>query len=434
MKYILKRAPAAAAMAVALCLQGFGMEVFNTEQKPVIEKASLSVDGRLQFFGLGQVVKDPHRNDGRLFLFLKQARLRFHGNIEDVRYNTQLAFAGEDEVKSGQNASLNLLDFDFDLPLHNAVRLKVGQFKVPYSRERLTNGGQQLFAERSFGNLAWRVGRDVGGAVYAKGDNFAGTLGVFTGGGRDVPERFLPEKLGIPMTVLRVGYDDGVGQDLFDIDSTIGTTDRPRMAAYVNALWTQDTLIGHSVVLGVKTSEIPLILNKNWNPYLAKAPLDPGSLVQVGGDWVFKAPLGGATVMASAEGNYAAYKNTYGRIDISGGTGMVGVAKGKVELATRYTYLNLGKKVTPGGGRFILTDNRPLQEVAPSLTYHVKKGRSKVLFDFPVLFDVPVVVEKGLGSYVITEQPDQVTLIKTAGNTLRRRTVVEGRMIYQLSF
>jgi hypothetical protein len=47
-----------------------------------------------------------------------------------------------------------------------------------------------------------------------------------------------------------------------------------------------------------------------------------------------------------------------------------------------------------------------------------------------------VVVEKGVGTYVlIPEQPDQTTIANTApGSYITRRTVVEGRMIYQLEF
>jgi hypothetical protein len=417
------------AAALAATTAGFGMEVVN------VEKGSLNLDGRLQFFGHGQIVKDPYRNDGRLFLFLKQARLHFFGNVEDTKYDVQLAFAGEDEVKTGQNASLNLLDFSFDVPLIWGTTLKVGQFKVPYSRERLLNGGQQLFADRSIDNVAFRVGRDVGGAVYAKGDKFAGTVGVFTGGGRDVPERYLPEKLGFPMVVFRGGYDDGVDKNLFDLDQSVGEVNRVVKAAYVNSLWMHDTAIGHNVVLGLKTAEIPLLLNKNWNPYLGKAPLDRGNIFQTGGDLVLKAPLGGYTVAAEAEGNYAMFENKYGRIEISGVRGHLGASKGNLEVAARYAYLLLDTDMTPGGGKKIMTGRSPIQEITPAITYHIKKGRSKVILDLPILVNAPVAVEKGLGTYVlIPEQPDQTTVATTAGNIITRRTIVEGRMIYQLMF
>jgi hypothetical protein len=430
------RVLALTAVLSAVWGNGFGMEVLNTKKGVVIDDASLSVDGRLQFFGHGQIVKDPVRNDGRLYLFIKQARLRFHGNVEAVKYDVQLAFAGEDELRAGLNASLNLLDYSFDVPFFYGTHLKVGQFKVPYGRERLANGGRQLFADRSINNLAFRVGRDVGGAIYGRGEKLAGTLGVFTAGGRDVPERYLPEKLGVPLLAVRAGFDNGIDQDLFDLDAAIGRTDRVKGAVYANAAYTQDTAIGHNVVLGLKTSEVPLLLNKNWNPYLGKAPLDRGTLVQAGGDAVVKAPMGGATVMASAEGNYAAFSNIYGRIELAGGTGTLGAAKGNLELAARYAYLLLDENMSPGAGKKIVKGRTPVQELTPAVTYHIKKGRSKIILDLPILFDVPVAVEKGMGTYVlIPEQPDQTTLVNTLpGSYITRRTVVEGRMIYQLSF
>ncbi len=436
MKYgIFQRVSAAAVLVAGLSLQGFGLEVINKEKGLVLDQFSLNVDGRLQFFGVGQEVKDPVKDDGRVYLYLKQTRLRFHGDVDDVKYNMELAFGGEDALKSGQNAALNLLDFSFDMPVWRAVSLKVGQFKVPYSRERLTNDGQQLFADRSIDNLAWSVGEDVGGALHAQGDKFVGVFGVFTGGGRDVPERYLPEKIGFPMTVLRVGYDDGIDKDVFDLDGTIGQADRVKKAVYLNGLVMKDTAIGHSVVLGLKTTEVPLLLDKNWNPYLGQAPLDRGTLTQAGGDAVIKAPFGGATVMAEAEANYAAFTNVYGRIEMSGGTATLGASKGKVEVAARYTYLLLDKNVTPGSGKKIMTGGRDIQEINPSLTYHIVRGRSKLIFDFPVLFNVPVATEKGVGSYVLTEQPDQDVVVNTVpGSSIHARTVVEARMIYQLSF
>jgi hypothetical protein len=118
---ILKRISAAALLLAGLSAPGFSLEVLDKEKGLVIQKASLNIDGRLQFFGIGQVVQDPYKNDGRLYLYLKQARLRFHGEVEEVGYDVQLAFAGEDEVKTGQNAALNLLDFSFDVPVEGGA-------------------------------------------------------------------------------------------------------------------------------------------------------------------------------------------------------------------------------------------------------------------------------------------------------------------------
>lgn len=47
---------------------------------------------------------------------------------------------------------------------------------------------------------------------------------------------------------------------------------------------------------------------------------------------------------------------------------------------------------------------------------------------------MPVFIEKGVGAYVFASQPGQVTTLSTGGNTVVRRTVVEGRMLFQFLF
>lgn len=41
-----------------------------------------------------------------------------------------------------------------------------------------------------------------------------GGLGILTGG-RDIPERYLPRNLGVPMVMLRAGLDFGTGESVF---------------------------------------------------------------------------------------------------------------------------------------------------------------------------------------------------------------------------
>src|SRR4029079_16721515 len=85
----------------------------------------------------------------------------------------------------------------------------------PYSRERLTDSGVLLFGDRSIQNEAFQVGRDVGATFYTQSGPLVAGLGIFTGGGRDVPTRYLPQTLGVPMVVLRAGFDGGIGEDVF---------------------------------------------------------------------------------------------------------------------------------------------------------------------------------------------------------------------------
>ena len=43
------------------------------------EDAQLNLGGMTQALGLGQRLEDPYRNDARMFLFLKSARVRANG-------------------------------------------------------------------------------------------------------------------------------------------------------------------------------------------------------------------------------------------------------------------------------------------------------------------------------------------------------------------
>jgi hypothetical protein len=82
-----------------------------------------------------------------------------------------------------------------------------------------------------------------------------------------------------------------------------------------------------------------------------------------------------------------------------------------------------------------ITGNKAIQEVVPSLTMRIKApGSPRITADLPILVNVPVVTEAGLGNYVVTEQPDQVSLIATAGNGIARQTVVEARLMFEAQF
>ncbi|HYV46499.1 MAG TPA: porin, partial [Myxococcaceae bacterium] len=203
-------------VAVAMLMAApaaFGAEVIKAEGVVV------DVGGRFEASGIIQQLDDPFRNDTRMYMFLKQARLLMSGNISDTRFKVQVGFANEDEAKApSPGVSIGLLDMYLDVPIkalgqNNFVR--VGQYKVPFGLERLSDPQTVNFGERSISNLALRVGRDMGATFHASVGNFHGIAGVFTGGGRDVPERYLPEVLGVPMLSARFGYDNGLYENGF---------------------------------------------------------------------------------------------------------------------------------------------------------------------------------------------------------------------------
>jgi hypothetical protein len=403
------------------------------------EKFVLDADGRMQWLGVAQKVDDDFRNDARLYLFMKQARLRFNGRFESVKFDVQWAYGGEETV--GQ-ASLSLLDFAFDVPIKDATRVKVGQFRVPYGRERLTDAGTLNFGDRSIQALGFVWNRDVGMAIHTYRSKLAGTFAVMTGGGRDVPQRYLPEILGTPMFVARVGYNDGVDEDIYEVSARDRTADRTKKAFFVNGLYIKDSLIGHSTVLGTRATDKSLLINANWNPFIAEKPLDAGTLWQAGADVAVRKPMGSAVASFEAEANYATYENSYGRLVIKGGRAQIGVAKKGFEANLRYAALfpdtRMANTYTPPGSTTpqhanFIADDKPLQELTPSLTYHYRSNVVLVL-DAPLLIDALVFKEDKVGSYVATEQPDQSTYARPGAGSAERQTVPELRLMVQFTF
>jgi phosphate-selective porin OprO/OprP len=81
------------------------------------------------------------------------------------------------------------LDLRLTAQAHNAFRFRVGQWKVPYNRERIDSSGKQQFAERSIVNDHFTLDRQQGALAYGRlwesspADSWY-NLGVFSATGR----------------------------------------------------------------------------------------------------------------------------------------------------------------------------------------------------------------------------------------------------------
>ena len=153
------------------------------------DRATVGVGAMVQVLGLGQDVADPVRNDVRAYLFMKEARFRLTGDVLDIRYRLELGMGPEDALATTSGIGLGLLDLNADVPLFGSksTYVRVGQMKVPYGREQLEYSGAMPFGSRSITNLGFKVGRDVGAGLFTQPGKFLGIIGVWTGGGRDVP-------------------------------------------------------------------------------------------------------------------------------------------------------------------------------------------------------------------------------------------------------
>ena len=90
---------------------------------------------------------------------VNRARLQIGGHA----YRPWLTYYFEyDFVRSA------LLDLRFTLQASDELRLRVGQWKVPYNRERVDSSGKQQFAERSIVTPWFTLDRQQGAALFGR--------------------------------------------------------------------------------------------------------------------------------------------------------------------------------------------------------------------------------------------------------------------------
>ena len=251
--------------------------------------------------------------------------------------------------------------------------------------------------------------------------------GVFTGGGRDVPpNHYLPERLVIPLFVARAGVGN-VDRDPFVLaQDDQGTLDRRvKGALFVNALYTKDSLIGHSTVLNVKLVDKSLLLDGNWNPYIGRAPFDQGTWWQAGADAAVRAPLGALDFAGETAFDFGKYSNSYGSVQMWGLRAQGGVTYRSFALAIRYAYLVPDSHFAYMG--VPLTGSQPIQELTPSATWFIKGQRLKLLADLPVIIHDPIFTEANVGSYAATDLPDQATVLAGGWACRRGETPSRGK-------
>lgn len=331
---------------------------------------------------------------------------------------------------------LSQRQIEADIPLCGNYFIKVGQFKVPFGREAMTWESYNFFSDYSLTYNTSENGRDVGAAIHGNYGIFTSTFGVFTGGGRDVPLRFLPEDLGCPELVARIGLNDGYDADNLDLSEV----DRgPNgYAIDVDGLYTRDSRIGHSTVLNVKTSDKNLMLDADYNPFIGISPFSQGVYWQYGIDGGVRTTANKTTWSGEWELNHEGYSNDYGGLHLTTGRIQAQLMGEHIGFGLRYsfyqpdqnfTYVASGKAYT----NFMGTEF--VNEFVPAATYFFTNQHLKVTFELPVLPDAPVITEPGIGSYLITEMPDQVTVLSNAAHPfVVRQTVIQARLELQYQF
>ncbi|MDA3873180.1 MAG: porin [Kiritimatiellae bacterium] len=407
-----------------------GVEVLEGEQ-------SLNVNGQLQLHAAFEQIDDPHSSDGRLFLFLRQARLNVNGEFKGSQYEVEWMMGGEEVPES--NTVMSLLDAYVDTPLNDTIGFKLGQFKVPYSRERLMDSGDAFHVNRSVGNNFFNIGRDVGAAIHMESGTFSGAFGLFTGGGINIPERYLPEDIGVPMIVARVGFNDGLDEDVFTPVNANTAWGKSGFAAYLNGMYNEDSRVGHSTPLNVKYYDKSLMLNSAWNPYI-KARGEKAVFYQFGGDvaWQFEISKE-ASLLLTAEANISQIDNNQGTIESVGGlvsanvimeNWSFGIRYGIVEPDSEMAYTETDE--TTGAKTLHQITDKSIQEITPSVVYFIPDTGFKIIAEVSYQIDTPVSIENGNGAYNLMRQSDQVSYATSGGIELQDNYIAN--LIVQYSF
>jgi hypothetical protein len=289
---------------------------------------TLRFGGMIRPLWLVQRVDDPYRHKTQLFHFLRNARLSLAADYKDIHLYSELTLTGrEAEIPlspaTNPTWGLNptLLDFygDVRLPFARQLYVRIGQFKVPFGREQLLKYRDMSFAERSPVWLFFGMGRDVGGALHGTvGEMLDFALAIQTGVGRDVPERYLPEVVEmLPLVVARVGLRGGFEGNAWLFPASRPTQDVAWNVA-ANVLYSKDVLTGHSTVLNVRSKDKPLLLQANWNPYIARRPLEIGEFLAAGGDLSFSVALDPVRLSVEGEALWARSRTHTGSSPRSG--------------------------------------------------------------------------------------------------------------------
>jgi len=161
---------------------------------------TISISGRIQGRATYEAIDgfggDEDSADQAYFT-LQRTRMKMQGSTHssDLKWKFEMDF-GKDK--------LSLKDYYLDWNLGSVV-MRVGQWKKPFSRQRLASSGSLEFVDRAATMKAFNADRDVGFGFhnnYTKSPVFEWAVGVFNGQGPNIQVDNMS-----PMVVARVGYN-----------------------------------------------------------------------------------------------------------------------------------------------------------------------------------------------------------------------------------
>jgi len=161
--------------------------IFKTED----DLFSMGVRARIQFRN------ETEFEDGDVLntAGIRRARLQFKGNMwgKNNKYKAEFAFSPKDLGMKGDGPKRSpLLSFYSEHTQLRDLSIRLGQYKLLYSRQRVVSSGNQAFVDRSTAQGEFNVDRDIGFHFFSKDlfglDLFKYYAGMTIGEGRDVWE------------------------------------------------------------------------------------------------------------------------------------------------------------------------------------------------------------------------------------------------------
>jgi phosphate-selective porin OprO and OprP len=195
---------------------------------------------------------------------LRRARLMFKGNVfgEDNTYKFELAVSPKDiGLKPvGTISKSPLQDWYFHFAQFRDVNLRMGQYKVPYSRQRVVSSGNLQMVDRSIVNGEFNLDRDVGLDIRSKDlfglDMFRYYAGVYMGEGHS---SYAEGDLGM-MYLARIEFLPlGLYKDY--VEGDLARTNTPRVSlgagfAYVDEAKKNQGIVGTTPLDGGTTDTV----------------------------------------------------------------------------------------------------------------------------------------------------------------------------------
>jgi hypothetical protein len=126
---------------------------------------------------------------------MRRARVVFKGHYYNINntFKLELAVAPRDLGMTESNPARNTPILDWYLGFHQIrdLNVKIGQYKIPFSRERVISSGNLPMVDRSIVNREFTVDRDTGITFFSKDlfgleKHLRYYAGVYTGIGRNV--------------------------------------------------------------------------------------------------------------------------------------------------------------------------------------------------------------------------------------------------------